>query len=95
MTPLRVLRIAAGLEAASLAVLLANLLTVHSEAITTPTGPVHGMSYLVVIATASMAPSAAPSGTRWRAFVPGVGGLLALRHLRAHSPQPARAAQEG
>ncbi|MEU1724483.1 hypothetical protein ACNF49_32920 [Actinomadura sp. ATCC 39365] len=78
------LRIAAAAEAATLAVLLTNLLTVHAQAVTTYAGPLHGMSYLVVIATAAMTPRAQGTpGARWSAFVPGVGGLLALRRLRA------------
>ncbi|MEV4305384.1 MULTISPECIES: DUF3817 domain-containing protein [unclassified Nonomuraea] len=78
------LRIAAAVEAVTLAILLANLLTVHAQPVTTYAGPLHGMSYLVVIATAAMTPRAQGTpGARWSAFVPGVGGLLALRRLRA------------
>ncbi|MFI7106572.1 DUF3817 domain-containing protein [Nonomuraea sp. NPDC050227] len=78
------LRIAAAAEAVTLAVLLTNLLTVHAKAITTYAGPLHGMAYLIVIATAAMTPRAQSTpGARWSAFVPGVGGLLALRRLRA------------
>jgi len=84
------LRIAAGVEAASFAILLGNLLTTHTQAITTLVGPVHGTAYLVVIAAASMAPSASSGGARWRAAIPGVGGLLALRRIRNTHP-----AQEG
>lgn len=79
---MRTLRIAAGAEAASFAVLLGNLLTTHTQAITTLVGPLHGTAYLVAIAAASMAPSAASTGARWRAAIPGVGGLLALRQIR-------------
>ncbi|MFF5210456.1 DUF3817 domain-containing protein [Streptosporangium sp. NPDC000396] len=81
---MRVLRIAAGVEAVSLAVLLVNLLTVHIKAITTLAGPLHGMSYLVVIVTTSMLPSAV-SGVRWRAFIPAAGGLLALRRIQTRA----------
>lgn len=44
------------------------------------------MAYLVVIAATSMAPSSALTGARWRAAIPGVCGLLALRqtHIRIH-----------
>ncbi|MEV0148240.1 MULTISPECIES: hypothetical protein [unclassified Nonomuraea] len=87
---LRVLRLASGVEALSLATLLVNLLTVHTGVITTFGGPLHGMSYLVVVGAVSMAPAAAGSGARWRAFVPGVGGLLALRRLRSR-PAPSDA----
>ncbi|GAB3450612.1 hypothetical protein GCM10027436_47110 [Actinophytocola sediminis] len=78
MLSVRVLRVAAGVETATLVVLLANLLTTHTEAVTTVGGPLHGTTYLAVIALTALA----PAGTRWRAAVPGVGGLLALRRLR-------------
>ncbi|WP_058043328.1 hypothetical protein [Streptomyces roseifaciens] len=92
------LRIAAGVETASFAVLLGNLLTTRTQAVTTLVGPLHGMAYLVALAATSMAPSAASTGARWRAAIPGVGGLLALRriHIRTRGSQPlARNAQEG
>ncbi|MFJ9764041.1 DUF3817 domain-containing protein [Streptomyces erythrochromogenes] len=80
MTGVRVLRIAAQVEAASLALLLVNLLTVHTGAVASLGGPVHGTAYLIVVLTARRA-SADPAA-RWRAWIPGVGGLLALRRLR-------------
>ncbi|GGT86247.1 MULTISPECIES: hypothetical protein [Streptomyces] len=80
---MRTLHIAAGVEAASLALLPANLLTTHAEVISSLTGPVHGSAYLVVIAVTWQLTGAAPLGARRRAVVPGVGGLLALRRLRA------------
>ncbi|MFG2196965.1 hypothetical protein [Streptomyces sp. NPDC048639] len=95
---MRTLRIAAGAEAASFAVLLGNLLTTHTQAITTLVGPLHGTAYLVVIAVASTAPSAASPGVLWRAAIPGVGGLLALRRIRnrpRRSRPPTRHTQEG
>ncbi|GAA1548261.1 hypothetical protein GCM10009730_66710 [Streptomyces albidochromogenes] len=79
---MRTLRIAAGVEAASLVVLLGNLLTTHTPAVSSLAGPLHGTAYLVVIATTWPLPAAAPSGTRWLAVIPGVGGLLALRRIR-------------
>ncbi|MFF5209109.1 hypothetical protein [Streptosporangium sp. NPDC000396] len=79
---MRLLRIAAAVELTSLAVLIANLLTVHAKAVTTFGGPLHGISYVAVIAATSLAPSASPNGARWRAFIPAIGGLLALRALR-------------
>lgn len=82
---MRTLRIAAGAEAASFAVLLGNLLTTHAQAITTLVGPLHGTAYLVVIAVTFLASSAASPGARWRAAIPGVGGLLALRRIRNRS----------
>ncbi|MBG6092778.1 hypothetical protein [Actinomadura viridis] len=83
---MRTLRIAAAVEAVSLAILLVNLATVHAEVITSLGGPVHGTSYLAVIAAAWLAP-AAPAA-RWRALVPGVGGLLVLRKTRPSPPDP-------
>ncbi|MCI0384045.1 hypothetical protein LJ221_06485 [Streptomyces sp. CNQ085] len=82
---MRILRIAAGAEAATLAVLLANLLTVHARPVTSLAGPLHGTAYLVVIAAAWQTTTAA--GARWYALVPGIGGLLALRRLR-ETPAP-------
>lgn len=83
---MRVLRIAALIEAASLTTLLVNLITVHTRTITTIAGPVHGISYVIVIAAAALVPSAAASGARWRACIPAIGGLLALRRLSTHAP---------
>ena len=89
---MRVLRIAAGVEAASLVILLVNLLTAHTSAISGLVGPLHGTAYLVVIVTTSLTPTAAVAGTRWRAVVPGIGGLLVLRRIRnlPSTPQPRR-----
>ncbi|MEV0231491.1 hypothetical protein [Nonomuraea sp. NPDC050786] len=78
---MRLLRIAAAAELSTLLVLLANLLTVHAKAITTLCGPLHGVSYVAVIAATSLASSTAPNGALWRAFIPGIGGLLAQRAL--------------
>ncbi|MCI2418146.1 DUF3817 domain-containing protein [Saccharopolyspora sp. K220] len=83
MTGVRTLRIAAIAEAASLAVLLINLLTAHVRTITTLVGPLHGMAYLVTIAM-TFATTAAASA-RWYAVIPGIGGLLVLRRIRSHS----------
>ncbi|MEV0082234.1 hypothetical protein [Saccharopolyspora sp. NPDC050642] len=73
------LRIAAGVEAASLVILLLNLFTAHLSAITSLGGPVHGMAYLVTIAATFLVP--APPSARWLAVIPGIGGLLALRRI--------------
>ncbi|MDT0310194.1 hypothetical protein RM780_25045 [Streptomyces sp. DSM 44917] len=91
----RALRAAAAAEAVSLAVLLANLLTVHAGWVSSLTGPVHGTAYLATIALAwpaAAGPSAA--AVRLRAFVPGVGGLLALRRLEGRSAAGARGSGE-
>ncbi|NRQ40707.1 hypothetical protein HII36_54205 [Nonomuraea sp. NN258] len=75
------LHVAAAIEAISLVVLLANLLTVHLEEVSGVVGPLHGLSYLTVIGAASM--SASVSGAGVLPFVPGIGGLLVLRRLRS------------
>ncbi|MGW5682984.1 hypothetical protein [Nonomuraea sp. NPDC003754] len=90
----RALRIAAGLETASLVILIVNLLTVHAKTITTFVGPVHGMCYVAVIGAVSLVPRAS-SGARRLACVPAVGGLLALRRLHSDVRHPAPGAQEG
>lgn len=78
---MRTLRIAAAVEAISLAALLLNLATVHTKAITALGGPVHGMCYLTVIVCTWMTPTATPTA-RWLAAIPGIGGLLALRRIQ-------------
>ncbi|MFD6431269.1 hypothetical protein [Streptomyces venezuelae] len=85
MIAVRTLRIAAVVEAASLALLLANLLTVHARPLSGLLGPLHGTAYLVVIASTWMLPSASTAGARWRALVPGVGGLLVVRGVEARA----------
>jgi hypothetical protein len=83
---MRALRIAAAVEAVSLLALLVNLATVHTKAVTSLGGPVHGTAYLAVIACTWLMPA---SGTaRWLAVIPGVGGLLALRRVRSAPPIP-------
>ncbi|QEV18550.1 hypothetical protein [Streptomyces alboniger] len=83
---MRALRLAATAEALSLALLLGNLLTVHAPALSALLGPLHGTAYLVVIAATWTVPSAGAPGARWRALVPGAGGLLALRRIEARAP---------
>ncbi|MEV7796681.1 DUF3817 domain-containing protein [Streptomyces sp. NPDC087512] len=76
----RHLRIAAHAEFVSLIVMLANVFTVHLKPISSLMGPTHGCAYLwVVIATCRLKP--VPAGIKVLAFVPGAGGLLALRQL--------------
>ncbi|WP_242911146.1 DUF3817 domain-containing protein [Actinomadura terrae] len=79
MTTVRALRIAALVEAASLVVLLVNLVTVHVRVVSSLTGPLHGTAYLAVIVLTLMAPP--PGGGRWWSLVPGIGGLLVLRQF--------------
>jgi hypothetical protein len=75
------LRIAARVEAASLLVLLLNLATVHVQWMATLVGPLHGCAYLVAIG-ATLQASRNPR-IRWLSVVPGIGGLLADRGIRA------------
>ncbi|MFI0729131.1 hypothetical protein ACH4S9_08900 [Streptomyces sp. NPDC021225] len=77
---MRTLRIAAAVEAASLAALLINLVTIHTKAITALGGPVHGLCYLTVIVCTFMTPGATPAARRL-AVIPGIGGLLVLRRI--------------
>ncbi|WP_423832518.1 DUF3817 domain-containing protein [Streptomyces manipurensis] len=76
---MRLLRTAAHVEAASLGLLLANLLTVHAEAVASLGGPVHGTAYLVVVLAVRR--TTAGGTARAQAWIPGIGGLLALRSL--------------
>ncbi|MFH8367485.1 hypothetical protein [Streptomyces sp. NPDC018031] len=88
MNPVRTLRIAAHAEAVTLAVLLVNLGTVHARPVSTLGGPLHGLAYLVVIATTWQATTAAPVAARWCAVIPGIGGLLALRRVPRRPRHP-------
>lgn len=73
-----VFRTAAVVECVSLVVLLANLVTVHLQVVTSLGGPVHGLAYLVVVVATLRDPAA--SGTaKVLALVPGIGGLLVWR----------------
>lgn len=85
---LRWLAIASVAEAVTLVVLLVNRISVHLPAVTSAVGPLHGFAYLATIAVAFLAPLA--TRTRLLTLVPGVGGLLALRSVRA----PSRAAAD-
>ncbi|WP_043618924.1 hypothetical protein [Nonomuraea candida] len=79
---MRALRVAVSVETLSLAVLLVNLFTVHVPAVASLVGPLHGGAYLAVIILTTLAPGSAGTGARWRAWVPVIGGLLALARLR-------------
>ncbi|MFE9659352.1 hypothetical protein [Streptomyces sp. NPDC005955] len=89
---MRALRIAAHVEAVSLVALLLNLATWHAQPVSSLLGPLHGTAYLVAIATAWSIRGADAAGARWRALIPGVGGLLAVRCLRDR-PRPAGATE--
>jgi hypothetical protein len=75
------------MEAASLAVLLANLLTVHRPDLSALLGPVHGCAYLFVILFTAL--SARDVRLRLLAAVPGIGGLLVLRRMAREPAEPA------
>ncbi|MEV6825259.1 hypothetical protein [Amycolatopsis sp. NPDC051102] len=78
MNPRRTLHVLGSVELGTLALLLLNLVTVHHRTISGVLGPVHGLAYTATIITAVLL-----AGGRtqvWlRAFVPGIGGLLAAR----------------
>ncbi|MEV4641630.1 DUF3817 domain-containing protein [Actinoplanes sp. NPDC049548] len=75
------LRIAARVELVSLILLLANLATVHWAAVASLLGPVHGCAYLVVLGATLR--ESRDGRTRLLAGVPGIGGLLVVRRIRA------------
>ncbi|MEV6956274.1 DUF3817 domain-containing protein [Streptomyces sp. NPDC051183] len=83
---MRTLRIAAAAEAASLTLLLLNLFTVHTGVITSLAGLLHGTAYLAVIVAVFLTPAIARPGAKGCAFIPGIGGLLALRLLGQQPP---------
>lgn len=70
-------------ETLTLVVLLTNRFTVHLDPVTSLVGPLHGFAYLATIACGLLAPLR--RSARLLCWVPGVGGLLALRVSR---PQP-------
>lgn len=78
----RPLRIAAAVELASLLVLVINLATVHVEQVASLCGPVHGCAYLMVLILTAWNP-AADRTAKLLAWIPGIGGLLATRRIRA------------
>ncbi|MDT0304216.1 hypothetical protein [Streptomonospora wellingtoniae] len=74
------LRIAAHAELVSLVAMLANLATVHLEAVSAVLGPAHGCAYLFVVA-AAWRDKRADAAAGFLALVPGIGGLLAWRRI--------------
>ncbi|GAB3158246.1 hypothetical protein [Amycolatopsis sp. NPDC004378] len=82
MNPRRTLHVLGTAELTTLVLLLLNLVTVHLPAFSRVLGPVHGLAY-----TATVIAAVLPAGGRhrvWlRALVPGIGGLLAARVIRA------------
>ena len=79
---LRLLRAAGLVEFVSLLVLLVNLATVHHPAVSSGVGPLHGCAYILVVISV-LREKDPTAWARPLAFVPGVGGLLALRRLTA------------
>jgi hypothetical protein len=77
---MRLLRIAALIELVTVVILFANLATVHWPVVSSTVGPTHGCAYLFVV-IAVLRENGAPVRTRLTAFIPGIGGLLALRQL--------------
>jgi hypothetical protein len=77
---IKVLKIAAAVEAVSVCLLFLNLFTVHWPAVSSALGPTHGTAYLVTIVTA-LSTAGASTRAKVLSFVPAVGGYLALRNL--------------
>lgn len=75
--PIAVLRVASVVEVLTLAILLGNLLTAHNPAISAAMGPVHGLTYLAVVVCAMLI-EGLPGRVKALAWIPVVGGLLAL-----------------
>ncbi|MFE1775816.1 DUF3817 domain-containing protein [Streptomyces sp. NPDC059008] len=78
--PHRALRIAAGVELATLVVMLANLATAHLPALSSLVGPTHGCAYLFTVVAVARTPRRTPP-TIALSLLPGIGGCLALRRL--------------
>ncbi|GAA2908853.1 hypothetical protein GCM10010517_75290 [Streptosporangium fragile] len=87
------MRIAAAVELASLVVLLGNLATAHLPAVSSLAGPVHGCAYLFTVIAAIRDPQRTPAAAGL-AWLPGIGGLLALRYLD-RAPQRADQVRAG
>ncbi|MBM6402726.1 hypothetical protein JQN72_00515 [Phycicoccus sp. CSK15P-2] len=78
MSPRQTLRIIGAVELITLALMLANLATVHASEISRLLGPVHGLAYTVTVITAVLVRG--PGHRVWLcALIPGIGGLLASR----------------
>ncbi|MBX9246301.1 hypothetical protein ICW40_16005 [Actinotalea ferrariae] len=78
---LRALETLSILETVSVLVLLANLVTVHADGVTSALGPVHGALYLAVAVTALLGRGLL-TRTRLLALVPVVGGVLTVANVR-------------
>lgn len=78
---LRTLEVLSVLELASVALLLANLATVHLPGVASVLGPVHGALYLAVAVTALFG-RGLMLRTRLLALVPALGGIFTLVNVR-------------
>jgi len=83
-TLLRSLTVLSVLELLSVAVLLANLVTVHDPAVTRILGPVHGALYLAVVAIAVFGRGLS-GRTRVGAVLPVLSGPLTIANIRRES----------
>jgi hypothetical protein len=79
---LNLLRLFTLCELVSLAVLLTNMAAGNSPRVAAAAGPVHGAFYLCVVIGVARHPRAGGRTTAL-ALIPAVGGVLALRRLRA------------
>ena len=80
-SPLPILRVASVLEVVTLGLMLANLFTVHDATVSSVMGPLHGFTYLTVVICALLV-DGLPGRARMLAWLPVIGGLLALRFSR-------------
>ncbi len=76
--PVPFLRVASVIEVLTLLVLLGNVLTVHDPSLSSVIGPIHGFTYLAVVVSALLI-EGTPKRVKVLAWIPVVGGLLALR----------------
>jgi hypothetical protein len=87
---LRALEVLSILELASVALLLANVATLHLRPITATMGPTHGALYLAVVVTALFGRDLL-ARTRWMALIPVLGGVLTLWNVRIEARRNAKA----
>jgi len=80
-TLLRILAVLSALELVSVLVLLLNLATVHTGAITRLLGPIHGALYLAV-ATVALMGRGLSTRTRVCAILPVLSGPLTIVNVR-------------
>ncbi|MFD4023239.1 DUF3817 domain-containing protein [Streptomyces sp. NPDC058576] len=85
--PPQAVRIAALTEALTLPVLLANSFLLEAESLPAVVGPLHGMTYVLVVMFGFLVRHLRPG--RWYALVPGIGGTLMLRRV-ARAARPDR-----